>query len=494
MPTKLPKPKKLTQDESIALTYQQLGAKHGCAVDQIWNYHKAGFFLQPKQCEMAAAARKCDLKDGPTMVGVGGARAGGKSAWLFAQIALDDCQRYPGLKFLYLRKSAAAAREQIRDLLIKTCPKGLVDYNYREQAGIIQFTNGSFIIIKHFKDEKDITDFLGQEYDGIGIEELTTLTSEKFENLMTCLRTSKEGWRPRFYGAWNWGGLGHQWVMKKFYVPWEEKRQTNTFYVKATIHDNAHVNEENKKMLSELPSSSWKYKSWYLGDPHFQAGQFFTTWDESFHVLDAFDERTIVKWYGGFDYGWTHPTAFILAGEDRQGNLIMLEEHGMAQTIISEHCQYIYSMLSKRNMRPSDLDYIAAGRDCFSAKEDGTTISDTYSANGINLTPAEVDRINGWAKFVARLGEPNKGFKPTMFIHRRCKNLIAQIPLAQHHEKRPEDIEKMNASADGDGSDGDDFLETARNIISSNPFHGIKFIAPIGITKFGVRRLSVASF
>ena len=38
----------------------------------------------------------------------GGARGGGKSHWLLAQMGADDCQRVPGLKCLLLRKVGKA--------------------------------------------------------------------------------------------------------------------------------------------------------------------------------------------------------------------------------------------------------------------------------------------------------------------------------------------------------------------------------------------------
>jgi hypothetical protein len=151
---------------------------------------------------------------------------------------------------------------------------------------------------------------------------------------------------------------------------------------------------------------------------------------------------------------------------------------------ISDHTSSIFAILRPRNLKPSDLEFIAAGRDCFSAKEDGTTISDTYSENGIQLVEAEIDRINGWAKMLARLGDPDKGIRPTMFIHERCKELIGQIPLAQHHEKKPEDIEKMDASAEDD-SGGDDALDCARFICSTSPGGSLKFCQPAAISAWG---------
>jgi hypothetical protein len=49
-------------------------------------------------------------------LGLAGARGPGKSHAVFAQVALDDCRRRPGLKALYLRKALKQAREQFDDL------------------------------------------------------------------------------------------------------------------------------------------------------------------------------------------------------------------------------------------------------------------------------------------------------------------------------------------------------------------------------------------
>src|SRR5690242_21418012 len=53
------------------------------------------------------------------------------------------------------------------------------------------FRSGSRIIAGHFQAEKDIDAYLGLEYDVIGIEEATTLSSRKHQDISTCCRTSK---------------------------------------------------------------------------------------------------------------------------------------------------------------------------------------------------------------------------------------------------------------------------------------------------------------
>ena len=88
----------------------------GCPEDQARNLVAARIWLQERQLAASAAARLCDLPDGPTAIGYGGARGGGKSHWLLAQMGADDCQRVPGLKCLLLRKVGKANLEHFEDL------------------------------------------------------------------------------------------------------------------------------------------------------------------------------------------------------------------------------------------------------------------------------------------------------------------------------------------------------------------------------------------
>src|SRR5678816_3424229 len=91
-------------------------ARACCSEEQVRNFIRARVFLQQRQLLASAAARLCDRPDGPTAVGYGGARGGGKSHWLLAQMGVDDCQRVDGLKCLLLRKVGKANMENFEDL------------------------------------------------------------------------------------------------------------------------------------------------------------------------------------------------------------------------------------------------------------------------------------------------------------------------------------------------------------------------------------------
>src|SRR5512133_373069 len=193
------------------------------------NFVKAGVILQERQLAASAAARLCDLADGPTAVGYGGARGGGKSHWLLAQMGADDCQRVPGLKCLLLRKVGKANMEHFEDLRRKLFNK--LPHEFSAYRGVLTFPNGSRIIAGHFQAEKDIDAYLGLEYDVIAIEEATTLSSRKHQDITTCCRTSKPDWRPRIYSTTNPGGIGHAWYRAKFVVPYMRGLERETRFI-----------------------------------------------------------------------------------------------------------------------------------------------------------------------------------------------------------------------------------------------------------------------
>ena len=102
-----------------------------CPRQQLRNFISAGYVPQPKQLEFHAAARLCDRPDGPTQIGFGGARGPGKSHASFAQLALDDCRRIPGLKALYLRR-----------IVLRRVP-----HHYIRSESLVTFPNESRIVI-----------------------------------------------------------------------------------------------------------------------------------------------------------------------------------------------------------------------------------------------------------------------------------------------------------------------------------------------------------
>ena len=213
----------------------------------------------------------------------------------------DDCQRVPGLKCLLLRKVGKANMEHFEDLRRRLFNR--LPHEFSAFRGILTFANGSRIIAGHFQSEKDIDAYLGLEYDVIGIEEATTLTSRKYQDITTCCRTSKPNWRPRIYSTTNPGGIGHAWYRTRFIVPFQERRETETRFIPARVTDNAFNNPEYLRVLEGL--TGWQKRAWLDGDWDIAAGQYFTTFRREVHVVEDFDDTRAVEWFAALDYGFT---------------------------------------------------------------------------------------------------------------------------------------------------------------------------------------------
>jgi phage terminase large subunit len=446
--------------------YMAMGQRAGCPRSQMDNFVRAGVVLQERQLAASAAARLCDRADGPTAVGYGGARGGGKSHWLLAQMGADDCQRVPGLKCLLLRKVGKANMEHFEDLRRRLFV-GL-RHEFSAYRGVLTFGNGSRIIAGHFQAEKDIDAYLGLEYDVIGIEEATTLSSRKHTDISTCCRTSKSNWRPRIYSTSNPGGIGHAWYRTRFIVPFQEKRETETRFLPARVTDNAYNNPEYRKVLESL--NGWQRRAWLDGDWDLAAGQYFTSFRREVHIIPDFDETRAREWFAALDYGFAHYTVVLLGCTDGDGNLFVVDEHAERLWLPQRHAEAIRAMVGRhqigdRALEVGDLRRIVAGTDVFSRQSDGTTIANQYAREGITLKPANMDRVNGWAEVMQRLGDGGASVRAKLFIHRRCGRLAETLPAMQHDPNRPEDVLKVDADEDGVG--GDDAADALRYLVAT---------------------------
>jgi phage terminase large subunit len=441
--------------------YFLVGRRAGCPLDQMQRFEQGDVILQERQLAASAAARACDKADGPTAVGYGGARGGGKSHWLLAQMGADDCQRVPGLKCLLLRKVGKANLEHFEDLRRRLFAR--LDHQFSAFRGILTFDNGSRIIAGHFQNEKDIDAYLGLEYDIIGIEEASTLTARKYQDISTCCRTSKPNWRPRIYSTTNPGGVGHVWYRTKFVSPFMERRESDTRFIPARVDDNAFNNPEYRKVLEGL--TGWQKRAWLEGDWDIAAGQFFTLFRRDVHVLADFDVSRAVEWFAALDYGFAHYTVCLLGCRDGDGNTFIVDEHAERLWLPQRHANAITAMLTRHGVTERDLRRFVAGADVFSRQSDGTTIAEQYKRCGITLRPANMDRVNGWAEIMQGLGDAESGIQPRLFMHQRCKRLIETLPVLQHDPNRPEDV--LKADTDEDGNGGDDAADALRYLVAT---------------------------
>jgi len=446
---------------------------------QLENFIKAGNYPLPKQLLFHAHCREADKPDGPTEIGFGGARGPGKSHAMFAQMSLDDCQRFPGLKCLLLRKTGKALRESTEDLRIKLLR--YIKHNYNKTTGLITFPNSSRIILGHFRTESDIDDYVGLEYDVIGIEECTTLSGQKYRLIRTCCRTSKAGWRPRVYSNANPGGIGHQFYFKHFV-----KGEPGTVFTEATYRDNPYLNIGYVESLRGL--TGWLRKAWLDGDWDIHAGTYFTNFDKSVHVVEPHDVKAKgYQFYLAVDYGFQHPTAAVLLAAGSDGTFV-IDEYRESKRLTPQHSRSFDSMVNKWKLERRHIRLFILGQDAWQKGKDGTSVAEEYERLGWLPEPAVMARIQGAQEILRRFGDISAGIEPSLWLFNTCVGTIEQLSQMQHDPKRPEDVLKVDVDSDGDG--GDDYYDALR--------YGLQAIAtevgPVNYAPLSFRRQSNSPF
>lgn len=452
----------------------------GCPPDQVENLMSGQYFPYPWQWNFHAACREADSALGPVMIAAGGSRGPGKTTGIFGQVCFDDCQRFAGLKVLYLRKTGKTMKESFDDLVSKNLANRIT---YKYASSTLRFNNGSFVLLGGFANENDIEKYLGIEYDLIVVEEANLLSQDKIDKLRGSLRTTKEGWRPRMYLSFNPGGIGHGYVKTTFVEPYRTETQKNTRFFPATYQDNPILLESDPAYVSYLEGLEGQLgKAWREGDFDILAGQYFTSWNRAVHVCMPFDpfddEHKDWRNVASLDYGHDHCSAIYWGKIAPNGQVFLHRElyrSGLTYTELAD--EFVARMVGDEW-----VDYMVADPSCWAKKGE-----DSKGLSGIELFQARVkeltnkslriekannDRLGGWAvvrEFLRPYPVTEHDDVGTAVIRvtsklqimdGMCPELVRTIPLQIHDERNPEDLEKDN---------DDDGVDSLRYFLMSRP-------------------------
>ena len=424
------------------------------------NFERAGVVLQPKQILFVKAAREADNPAMPAEINVGGARGGGKSFTVMAQILCDDCIRVPGLKVLYLRQTAKAGKEQFQ-LLVRQIAHSLP---CTIKATRIDFHNGSSVVIGGFKDDSQANSYQGNQYDLIVIEELTQLSEHTYTTLRASLRTGTFGWRVRGYNTFNPLGIGHLWCKKRFVDPYRGQAEPNgTIFIPSTVDDNAMVDEEYAAKLEEFTGA--ELRAFRYGEWDVLAGAYFEGWDYDIHTIPALDEiSNYWRVWAAMDAGFQHWNMSYLFTQDTLGNVYIFHEWAHRKMHPGEIAPEIHNTLAVYGLKAHQLQFFCVGTDAFRlVAGQQVPLADQYKTYNLILQPADMSpgsRVNGWQLVSRLLGDPRNNKPNRLYITRNCTRLIETLPYLERDPNHPEDVKKWDTDEDGKG--GDDAADALR--------------------------------
>ena len=415
----------------------------------------------------------------------GGAAGGGKSH-LMRVAAAVWCAQIPGLQvYLFRRQSVDLEKNHLegpsgfRELLSGWVKLGWVVI----VAGEIRFWNGSKIYLCHCKDEKDRFKYQGAEIHLLLIDELTHFTEKIYRYLRTRVRApglnvppEYAGMFPRIMCGSNPGNVGHSFV-KAFWIDnageYALRRMSRSEggllrqFIPARLDDNPSMRENDPDYEARLEGagSDALVRALRDGDWDVVEGAFFDKLSRKRNSVHPFTIPADWMLFGSFDWGYAKPYSYglwaIVADdttvEDGFGNDTILprgclvrvgEDYGCVKGSPNvgtrledeEQAARIKILEGKRK-----VSYRVADPSIWS-KGSGPSTYETFVKEGLHFKKADNTRVgplghnSGWAQVRSRIAGDEDG-RPMMVAFSTCKDWWRTLPVIQHDENRPEDLD-----------------------------------------------------
>lgn len=368
----------------------------------------------------------------------GGARGGGKTHAIRVKAA-GGALKWAGIRILIVRRTYPELQSNHIEPMVKLVPNTVAQYN--SSLHTMYFINGSTIHFGHFQNSAAHTEYQGQEYDWIFLDEATQFTYQEFRTLGGCVRGVNKV-PKRFYLTCNPGGVGHQWVKRLFIDrnfknnsdnPEENENPNDYCFIQATVEDNVHLMKSSPayvQMLSSLPENIRKAHRY--GDWNALSGSYFPEFSEATHVIKPFSIPDDWVRYRSFDYGLDCFACYWIA----------VDTHGRC---------YVYRELKISNLIPTEASKLI--QDCTlpnerivctfvppdmwnRQKETGKTMAEIFMICGIGIVRADNNRVQGHMQIKEMLKEPS------LLFFDNCKEIISDLQAIQSDERNPNDCAK----------------------------------------------------
>jgi hypothetical protein len=409
---------------------------------------------QPKQ----ALLHKCRARQ----ILFGGAVGGGKSHALRWDCIAFCCEN-PGLQAYIFRRSLPELESNHIQQIKKELPTELG--NFSESRKRFEFYNGSYIQFQYLERDSDCDRIQGAEIHFAGVDEAGQLSAYQLGYIKSRLRLGgyepkQTQYLPRLVMTANPGGISHNFLKALYIDPSppetyfydvtmiDPRNKSDkgwlSMYIPSRMEDNKFIDPNYGASLSGLPFEL--ARALREGDWDLVVGSFFgDVFRRDRHVVKPFEIPEHWVRFRSFDWGSTKPfcvgwyTVAQQSDEFPDGALIKYREwYGAAgpdrglKLTAEEVAQGIKSREGYER-----IDYSVADPSIWKW-ESGPSIGERMAKLGVRFRRADNSRVAGWDQIRQRLiGEDNT---PMLYLFETCTDLIRTLPLMQHDQHRPEDI------------------------------------------------------
>lgn len=442
-----------------------------------------------------------------TEIFYGGAVGGGKSDFLLGDFGQDVPRYGSAWRGILFRRTYPELEELIsrsKDIY----PQWMPGAEYREGDKTWLWPNGSTLKMRFLERPDDWRRYWGHQYTWIGWDELPTFKSlEPYHRMKARLRSAQGVPNMRIRSTGNPGGPAHQEVKAYFQIDrhrdgnvliTDEQSGMTRMFIKSRVTDNKILLENDPGYVNRLYSIGSKELVQALrdGDWDVVAGAFFDCWDTRRHVIKPF--RVPKEWlrFRSMDWGSARPFSvgwWAVVPDWTQtadghwlprGALVRYREwYGCMEGQPNTGLKMTAEAVGQGILDRDGTDTIAYGvlDPAGFAQDGGPSIAERMrmlpdesgAARPIGPIFRRADNkrvsvrgaLGGWDMMRHRLigldyGDPF-GQRPMLYVFDTCNDFIRTVPVLQHDDTHPEDVD-----TDGEDHVGDE----ARYACMSRPW------------------------
>lgn len=389
----------------------------------------------------------------------GGARGGGKTDSMIGGDWPRHAQKYgkhaKGVFFRRTMPQLEAAIERSQQLYYRLGARWL------EQKKTWIFPNGAILKFRQLECDSDAEKYQGHDYTRLYFEELTNYPSPKPVDKLKATLRSGAGVPCGFRATCNPGGPGHNWVKERYIDPapqgykiLRDDNNNQRVFIPAKISDNKILTQQDPGYVDRLhlSGSEQLVKAWLDGDWNVIDGAFFDCWSSSM-VIDPVVMPAHWLRFRSFDWGSSKPFSvgwWAVVGDTfngiPRGAMIRYREwygKSSANVGLKLTAAEVAKGIADRE-KGDKVGYGVADPAIFTA-DGGPSIAEMMQPHGVYWKPADnkrvaaVGRVGGWDQMRGRM--KGDGEKPMIYCFKTCADSIRTIPMLQHDENHPEDLD-----------------------------------------------------
>lgn len=345
---------------------------------------------------------------------------------------------------------------------------------YNEQKAEWVMPGGARLKFVYLERDSDAEEYQGHNYTRVYVEEATNFPSPgPIDKLRATLR-SAHGVPVGMRLTGNPGGPGHNWVKARYITPdprgfklireemdlmrdgVREVVYLERVFIPSKIGDNQLLMRNDPTYILRLRQSGSEalVKAWLEGNWDIVDGAFFDEWGSQ-HVLEtyiwekripagclrfrAFDWGSAkpfsVGWYALSDGSWGLPSGALLKYAEWYG--AKAPNVGLKLTAV----EVASGILEREKLMGHLVSYGVADPSIF-IRDGGPSIGESMILKGVNWRRADNKRKAGAEAVRQRLaGVDGKGKIPMLYFLDNCDDTIRTLPILQHDETDPEDVD-----------------------------------------------------